>query len=341
MTKTPLFAWLLVTAISTAAHAAEEARPAIAAQPDDDAAVVARAADPTSAATASAAAGAAQTPDAAPGAAAPKPAEKPRHAAAAPKAKAAPQATVQTPAKSSSGLTGPVERLEWARVPLPVVLVVGEERLVTLPRVMRLGMPEALQAQMRSQVLGRAAYLTAAMPFPPTRVIAEDPNSGEAILLDLSAVPAGKNAPTQRGPLEIVIPSVESAAAASDAPAAAPLDPVACSRFAVKQAYAPRRLATAVEGIHSIAVNRRPLPMLYRGARLEATPIGAWRCGDFYVTTVQLVNLAAIPVELDPRDLAGRWLTATFRHSRLAPKGDERDTTVVLLTSERPFDASL
>lgn len=341
MTRTPLFAWLLFAAVSAVAHAADEPRPAIAAQPDDDAAVVARAADPTAAATAAAVASAAKTPDSTSGVAAPKPAEKPQRAPAAAKAKTAPQATAQTVAKSSAGLTGPVERLEWARVPLSVVLVVDEERLVTLPRVMRLGMPEALQAQIRSQVLGRSAYLTAAMPFPPTRVIAEDPNSGEAILLDISAVPAGKNTPAQRGPLEIVIPATESTAANTDAPAAAPLDPVSCSRFAVKQAYAPRRLATAVEGIHSVSVNRRPLPLLYRGARLEATPIGAWRCGDFYVTTVQLVNLAAIPVELDPRALAGRWVTATFRHARLAPKGDERDTTVVMLTSERPFDASL
>jgi hypothetical protein len=46
------------------------------------------------------------------------------------------------------------------------------------------------------------------------------------------------------------------------------------------------------------------------------------------------------PQILDPRDLRGAWLTATFQHHRLLPKGDEADTTAVYLISARPFDVS-
>ena len=67
----------------------------------------------------------------------------------------------------------------------------------------------------------------------------------------------------------------------------------------------------------------------------------AWRANGLYVTAVKLTNRTDQPQTLDPRDLRGAWLTATFQHHRLLPKGDEADTTAVYLISARPFDVSL
>ena len=85
---------------------------------------------------------------------------------------------------------------------------------------------------------------------------------------------------------------------------------------------------------------RREAVDLLRGGAIEARPLVGWRAGGLYLTAVKLTNRTEHPRTLDPRDLRGTWLTATFQHHRLLPKGDEADTTAVYLISARPFDVS-
>ena len=66
----------------------------------------------------------------------------------------------------------------------------------------------------------------------------------------------------------------------------------------------------------------------------------AWRAKGLYVTAVKLTNRTEQALTLDPRNIRGTWLTATFQHHRLFPKGDEADTTAVYLISARPFGVS-
>jgi hypothetical protein len=89
-----------------------------------------------------------------------------------------------------------------------------------------------------------------------------------------------------------------------------------------------------------VPVSRDPVELVHGGA-IEATPLVAWRSGGLYVTAVKLTNRTHQPQTLDPRNLRGAWLTATFQHHRLLPKGDEADTTAVYLISARPFEVSL
>jgi hypothetical protein len=71
-----------------------------------------------------------------------------------------------------------------------------------------------------------------------------------------------------------------------------------------------------------------------------AVPVAAWRAGLHTVTAVKLKNKTRHPVVLDPRQLRGSWLTATFQHNRLLPAGDDADSTAVYLVSDRPFETS-
>jgi hypothetical protein len=89
-----------------------------------------------------------------------------------------------------------------------------------------------------------------------------------------------------------------------------------------------------------VSVARDPVDLVH-GGTVEAIPLVAWRANGLYVTAVKLTNRTDQPQILDPRDLRGAWLTATFQHHRLLPKGDEADTTAVYLISARPFDVSL
>ena len=108
------------------------------------------------------------------------------------------------------------------------------------------------------------------------------------------------------------------------------------TRFAAQQLYAPTRLLQDQPGIVRVLVSQKPVTLIHGGA-IEALPLVAWRAGDLYLTALKLTNRTAEPQILDPRDLRGDWLTATFQHNRLLPKGDEADTTAVYVISARPF----
>ena len=60
--------------------------------------------------------------------------------------------------------------------------------------------------------------------------------------------------------------------------------------------------------------------------------------GELTVTAVKLKNLTAGELILDPRNLRGRWQTATFQHNLLLPQGSLRDTTAAYLISTAPFE---
>ena len=101
----------------------------------------------------------------------------------------------------------------------------------------------------------------------------------------------------------------------------------------------PSRLVKDRPGVVRVPVARDAVELVH-GGTIEATPLVAWRANGLYVTAVKLTNRTEQPQTLDPRDLRGAWLTATFQHHRLLPKGDEADTTAVYLISARPFDVS-
>jgi integrating conjugative element protein (TIGR03749 family) len=114
---------------------------------------------------------------------------------------------------------------------------------------------------------------------------------------------------------------------------------VALTRYAAQQHYAPARLLSIVPGIVRTPVTQRPFELVM-GGQVDAVPVAAWRAGLHTVTAVKLSNKTRHPVVLDPRQLRGSWLTATFQHNRLLPSGDDADSTAVYLVSDRPFEAS-
>jgi integrating conjugative element protein (TIGR03749 family) len=113
----------------------------------------------------------------------------------------------------------------------------------------------------------------------------------------------------------------------------------ALTRYAAQQLYAPTRLIPRQPGEVAIPVNPEPVDLVL-GGKIEAVPVAAWKAGLRYVTAVKLINRTQSPVVLDPRELRGSWLAATFQHNRLLPAGSEADTTAVYLVSDRRFDAA-
>lgn len=266
---------------------------------------------------------------------------------------------------SSSSAT---EILRWQRLPLPIHLVVGQERVILMDRNVRVGVPAALSERLRVQSAGGAIYMRANSPIEPTRLQLQDAENGALILLDIVAVPPAPDQP----PLEPVriIDDEQLTLRSRDHDGNASVHaerteetlrpmhttPVAVTltRYAAQSLYAPLRTVEPVSGITSAPVSRNLafetlLPML----PVRARALIAWRLDDHWLTAIKLTNTADRWLTLDPRALQGDFVAATFQHPDLGPAGDSTDTTVLylitrghgiaesLLPAISPFDASL
>ncbi len=235
--------------------------------------------------------------------------------------------------------TDTLERIEWKKAPIRLELTVGQEQRIEFPAAVRVGVPASVQGLLRTQSVNGMVYLLAHAPFGSNRLMVRERDSGRIYLFDVTAAEEG--GPSH--PLQIYVtddqsPSKDTAAAGDEVGQAQP-GYIQLTRFAAQQLYAPTRLIKERPGIVRVPVTRDPVELLH-GSTIEANPLVAWRASGLYLTAVKLTNRTGQAQTLDPRDLRGAWLTASFQHHRLLPKGDEADTTAVYLISARPFEVS-
>ncbi|EBW7865113.1 TPA: TIGR03749 family integrating conjugative element protein [Salmonella enterica subsp. enterica serovar Corvallis] len=259
-----------------------------------------------------------------------------------------------------SGAAGAVELMKWERIPLQIPLTVGQERVIFVDKNVRVGFPDSLNGKLRIQSSSGTVYLDARAAFPSTRLVLKNVENGEMILLDVSAS-EGK---TVREPVQLVYQgTVSSASSASQSTVSdtqvprqngepektatknkpvlnGPL-PVVLTRYAAQTLYAPLRTVEPVAGIHALPL-RLPsgLSALYPVAPLVMTPLAAWGLGDYSVVAVKVRNPGVTKVVLDPRNLSGRFIAATFQHRWLGEAGRPEDTTTLyLVVKGRPESA--
>ena len=231
------------------------------------------------------------------------------------------------------------ERIEWKKAPIRLELVAGQEQRIEFPAAVKVGVPASVQPLLRTQSINGTVYLLAQAPFGSSRLMVRELESGHIYLFDITAAEEGGSSP----PIQIFVTGDSVAANAlatvSNDSDRGPPSYIQLTRFAAQQLYAPARLAKDQPGIVRVPVKRDAVDLLH-GGTVEATPLVAWRANGLYVTAVKLTNRTDQAQTLDPRDLRGAWLTATFQHHRLLPMGDEADTTAVYLISARPFEVS-
>ena len=237
-----------------------------------------------------------------------------------------------------AGIAQAVEIRHWQRLPLGVPLAVGHERVIFLDQPVRVGLPPALSGKLRVQSANGALYLLASAPFSSTRLQLQLPDSGELILLDLTAE-ASKPA---LEPLRIVHTEPTQNAESATATPPTPI-PVALVRHAAQQLYAPLR---TVEPLPGVRPHRPNLPLelshLLPSDPVAARPLAAWRLAEYTVTAVLLRNQTPEPVALDPRRLNARLYAASFQHKFLGPRGTPEDTSVAyLVTRDGGLDQAL
>lgn len=237
---------------------------------------------------------------------------------------------------------GAVETMRWERLPLPVRLIVGQERVVFTDRNVRIGIPAELGDHLRVQSADGALYLRASAPFESTRVQLQEIESGALILLDvIAASPVAGEPPLE--PIRIVggrrfehdagaSPShgdSESTSMTGETPTPVP---VVLTRYAAQSLYAPLRTVERIRGISRVPLRHDlALDTLLPTVPVRTRALAAWHLEDCWVTAIQLTNTSAQWVELDPRSLQGDFLAATFQHHNLGPLHDSTDTTVLYL----------
>ncbi|QHF43015.1 integrating conjugative element protein [Pseudomonas sp. S35] len=255
------------------------------------------------------------------------------------------------------GMAKAVEILRWDRIPLALPLIVGQERIVFVDQNVRVGLPRNLVDKLRVQSTGGALYLLAKEPIPPTRLQLQNMSSGEIMLVDIIAT-EGKPNQAAPEPAKIVAgegpsprygqasskPLTSRAPAPTSQPTVQDEDPptprretplpVVITRYAAQMLYAPLRTVEPVDGIAQVNLKRGlNLTTLLPTLPVDASALGAWRLDDYWVTAVKLRNTSTQHLALDPRDLMGDFITATFQHPYLGTKGDASDTTTVYLVT--------
>jgi hypothetical protein len=263
-----------------------------------------------------------------------------------------------------AGAAGTAEVL-WRGHPLPVALVVGQERRIDFPEpIADLEEPQAVTVHSRL-VLTPTGQLhwQAREPFAVARVLATS-ISGTLYQLDVHAAAQGEPLPPfvirdpvvaalmpagsageATGPTAAGAPDPVAAAlipdflkgAGGNAPSASP-DYVAMARFALAHYAGPQRLIPALE------TSPAPLPPLalddglrVQDALITVRPLASWKIGAHYVTALGVTNRRAFPVDFDPRALRGDLQFAAALHPTLAPAGSGHQHTVWAVVTAQPF----
>ena len=229
-----------------------------------------------------------------------------------------------------------LQRIEWQKVPIELPLIVGEEQRIEFPAAVKVGVPGSIQPLIRTQSVNGAVYLLANAPFDSSRLMVREIETGRIYLFDVTAATEG----TSSDPIKIFVTeqaeNADGLMRNSNEPTPRRYGYIELTRFAARQLYAPARLASSIPGVVRVPIEHDPFELVHGGA-VEAVPLVGWRANGLHVTAVKLSNRTSRPQILDPRDLRGEWVTATFQHHRLLPKGDEADITAVYLISKRPF----
>lgn len=254
-----------------------------------------------------------------------------------------------------------VERAVFDRAPVRAPLPVGIERMITLPAPAALHVPSDMSKIARIEVIDRTMYITALQQFTPVRIIAELIDSGQQIPFDLLADSTTASARSELQVFVVASSSPGTGASGGDGPASqaaaqatsmanehtlsqqmaesAPTDMVQLTRYAARQLYAPKRLATPFSGVQQVEVTAQPIADLIRGANVVSTPVGQWRSGQLYVTAVLIKNRSHQPLEIPLEQVRGQWIAATAQHGRIGSAGSETDTTAIYLVCQRRFEA--
>lgn len=229
------------------------------------------------------------------------------------------------------------EKVVWDKTPIKVVLKPNVEKMVVFPSdSVRVKIPAALSSSLTTLSNNGVIYWESSEEFTVKRILVQDVRTQKTIVLHLSS--SEDLGTADQITVLFEKPQSEIQASTDQSPANQIKHGYeVLTRVAAKHLYAPERLIEVPEGMHRVNVSQQPDEHLIRGHIIEMTPVISFANAGVYVTAVKLVNKQNEKAVLDPRDIRGKWLAATFQHALIGPSGDIADTTALYLISDRPF----
>ncbi|MCE3237405.1 MAG: family integrating conjugative element protein [Gammaproteobacteria bacterium] len=239
----------------------------------------------------------------------------------------------------------PYEHAVWNKIPISFVVPVNQERMLIFPGKIDFKNLDARLTMDKVSILNNdgTLYVQAKQPFPAIRVPITLKETGHTILVDISADPHADDTP-----LEVVLPSEnendENPRQTSDVKknSSEVIHYVTLLRYAIQHLYAPERLI-----IEDNRISRSPMYTtrsidLFYNKNVIAMPLLSWCGGNYTVTAILIKNNENHVIELDPRQIRGQWLAASFYPTnQLKKAGTTQDRTTLFLLSDRPFQAAL
>ena len=237
-----------------------------------------------------------------------------------------------------------VVRHDWQGEPIRIQVPIGADRRIVVEGAeeLRIGVPSELDGAFQAQSIGNSTWWQATVPLDREQILISAHPFPELIIAEVTALP--ETPPLPNLVIRIPEPSESPAVTHRAPPGFAKL-----TRWAIQQLYSPARLRTNLPSVTQTTLSSDPIN-LFRcgpvspsacGGAVQATPIAAWRTETHFVTAVHLENRTPESIVLDPRDLRGRWRTAAFVNSRLAPTGHHHAATILVLISDESPAAAL
>ena len=232
------------------------------------------------------------------------------------------------------------EHVVWDRVPISFAVPVGQERMITFPGTVdvRNNNPKLTTDLISILNNNGTLYIKAKNPFDAIRVPVVMSQTGEVILVDLSAAPNADDSP-----VDVVLAKKDAAISdGGSQPMQKPISYTDLTRFAVQTLYSPERLIESNPRINRAPMYTTKSVNLVYGGNVIAMPLASWRGGDYFVTAVLLKNIWSQTIKVDPRMLKGSWLAASFYPTNYVTKeGSLHDRTTLFLVSNAPFNNAL
>lgn len=230
------------------------------------------------------------------------------------------------------------QRVVWDKQPIEVIIKPGTEKMVILPtNSARVKIPAAITGSLETLSNNGVIYWESSEEFTSKRILIQDTDNDKTIVLNLTS---DNEAGT--GEALSVLYKDETPQNAGTAEQQEQAEEITygyetLTRVAAKHLYAPNRLISIPPNMHRVHVKQITDGHLIRGHMVEMKPVISFSNAGLYVTAVKLTNKQKSKITLDPRDIRGKWLAATFQHALLGPAGNLTDTTAVYLISKRPF----
>lgn len=234
------------------------------------------------------------------------------------------------------------EHVVWNKLPIQFSVPVNQERLISFPDHVKVMNTDESLTQEKVSILNNAGtlYIKAHTTFDPVRLRVILKETGEVILLDLSAVTAGDD-----NPVDVVLASsapVHQDNHQRDAQNNEVANVVSLTRYGIQQLYSPARLLEANSTFYRTPMYADKTVNFYYGDSITAFPLISWRGGDLYVTAVLLRNRLGQPLGLNPQNFSGCWKSISFYPSnQLQATGQKQDRTTAFVVSSSPFGDAL